>query len=150
MTVSRLASARRRPVWAKPFSAAHIALYRATGGVIGYWLGTQRALLLTTTGRKSGQPRTQPLTYYTLEGALALVASNWGSDAPPDWYLNLVAQPSAHVQLRRETFRVTAAVATSDERARLWPEVVARLPIYAYYQAQIPREIPIVLLRREG
>ncbi|HEU0026468.1 MAG TPA: nitroreductase/quinone reductase family protein [Ktedonobacterales bacterium] len=150
MTASRLAPARRRPAWAKPFSAAHIALYRATGGVIGYWLGTQRALLLTTTGRKSGQPRTQPLTYFALEGALALVASNWGSGAPPDWYLNLVARPSARVQLRREVFPVAAAIATADERARLWPEVVARLPIYGYYQARIPREIPIVLLRRDG
>ena len=150
MTVSRLASARRRPVWAKLFSAAHTTLYRATGGVIGYWLGTQRALLLTTTGRKSGLPRTQPLTYYALEGALALVASNWGSDAPPGWYLNLVAQPSARVQLRRETFRVMAAVATADERARLWPELVARMPIYASSQAWTPRELPIVLLRREG
>ncbi len=150
MTASQVVTARRAPPWAKPFSVAHIMLYRATGGVIGYWLGAQRALLLTTTGRKSGLPRTQPLTYFALEGALALVASNWGSDAPPAWYLNLVARPSAHVQLRREAFPVTAAVATPDERARLWLRVVERLPIYARYQARTVREIPIVLLRREG
>ena len=150
MSASRVATARRIPAWAKPFSAAHVALYRATGGLIGHWMGTQRALLLTTTGRKSGQQRTQPLTYYTLDGALALVASNWGSDAPPGWYLNLVARPSAHVQLRSEAFPVTAAVATAEERERLWPQMVARMPIYAYYQARIPREIPIVLLRRDS
>jgi deazaflavin-dependent oxidoreductase (nitroreductase family) len=144
------AAPRRAPGWAKPLSVTHIALYRATGGVIGYWLGSQRALLLTTPGRRSGQPRTQPLTYYPLEGKLALVASNFGSDTPPAWYLNLVARPEAWVQLRRETFPVTATVATAEERARLWPLIVARLALYAHYQAGTAREIPVVLLRRAG
>ncbi len=151
MTLSRTAPARRAPWWAKPFSAAHVALYRATGGVLGHWLATQRALLLTTTGRKSGLPRTQALSYFALEepeGALALVASNWGSDAPPAWYLNLLAQPSARVQLKGEAFPVTASVATAEERARLWPHVTASNPQYTRYQAGTAREIPIVLLRR--
>ena len=78
------------------------------------------------------------------------MASNWGSDAPPAWYLNLIAQPSARVQLKGEVFPVTASVATAEERARLWPLVVARNPQYARYQAGTSREIPIVLLRREG
>lgn len=148
MTASQPAPTRRTPWWAGPFRAAHMALYRATGGVIGHRLGPQRTLLLTTTGRKSGQPRTQPITYVALEDALALVASNWGSDAPPAWYLNLVARPAALVQLKGATFPVTAAVATADERARLWPQVVARNPQYARYQAGTAREIAIVLLRR--
>jgi deazaflavin-dependent oxidoreductase (nitroreductase family) len=140
----------RAPWWAGPFRAAHIALYRATGGVIGHRLGPQRTLLLTATGRKSGQPRTQPITYFALEGALALVASNWGNDAPPAWYLNLVAHPEARVQLKGMVFPVTATVATAEERARLWPQVVARNPQYARYQAGTAREIPVVLLRRAG
>ncbi len=153
MTLSRPVSARRAPWWAKSFSVAHVALYRATGGVIGHWLGTQRALLLTTTGRKSGQSRTQALSYFALEepaGTLALVASNWGRDTPPAWHLNLLAQPSAHVQLKGETFPVTARVATAAERARLWPRVAASNPQYTRYQAGTARAIPIVLLRRDG
>lgn len=153
MTTPRLAPVRRAPWWAGPFRAAHLALYRATGGVFGHWLGPQRTLLLTTTGRKSGQPRTQPITYFALDGRdgpLTLVASNWGSDAPPAWYLNLTAQPAARVQLKGETFPVTAAVATAEEHARLWPLVTARNPQYARYQAATSREIPIVLLRRSG
>ncbi len=150
MTAPQLASARRAPWWAKPFSTAHVAIYRATGGVLGHWLWTQRVLLLTTTGRKSGQPRTQPLSYFALDGALALVASNWGRDEPPAWYLNLKTQPSAYVRLKGEVFPVTAEVATAEERARLWPQVVAGNPQYARYQAGTPREIPIVLLRRDG
>lgn len=148
MTASQSASIRRPPWWTRPFSTAHVTLYRATGGLIGHWIGPQRALLLTTTGRKTGLPRTQPLTYFPLEGAMALVASNWGTDAPPAWYHNLVARPGARVQVRGEVYPVTATVATAGERARLWPQVVARLPLYARYQAGVTREIPIVLLRR--
>jgi deazaflavin-dependent oxidoreductase (nitroreductase family) len=139
VTPPRLDSRRRAPWWAGPFRTAHMALYRATGGVIGHWLGPQRTLLLTTTGRKSGQPRTQPLTYFALDeldGALALVASNWGSDTPPAWYLNLEAHPSARVQLKGETFPIIASVATAEERARLWPRIVARNPQYARYGAR--------------
>lgn len=150
LTASGAAPARRAPWWAKRFSAAHVTLYRATGGILGHWLGTQRALLLTTTGRKSGEPRTQALSYLTLDGALTLVASNWGSDTPPAWYLNLEALPTARVRLKGAEFSVTAAVATAEERAHLWPLVTAANPQYAHYQAGTAREIPIVLLRREG
>ena len=135
------------------FGEEHVRRYRETGGEVGHiWNGVP-TLLLTTTGRKSGQPRTQALSYFALDGldgALTLVASNWGSDAPPAWYLNLMAQPSARVQLKGESFPITAAVATAEERARLWPQVVAANPQYARYQAGTPREIPIVLLRRAG
>lgn len=151
MIATQPAPVRRAPWWARPLRNLHIALYRATGGLLGYWLGgSYRALLLTTTGRKSGLPRTQPLTYFPLEGALALVGSNFGSDQPPQWYLNLVTHPTARVQVRRETFAVTASVATPEEHARLWPQLVAIMPIFAHYQAGIAREIPIILLRRSS
>jgi deazaflavin-dependent oxidoreductase (nitroreductase family) len=142
---------RRTPWWAGPFRAAHIALYRATGGVLGHQLGAQRTLLLTTIGRRSGQPRTLPVTYFALDGmdgAVALVASNWGNDAPPAWYLNLLAQPHARVQLKRKTFPAVASVATAEERARFWPQIIARNPQHARYQVGTAREIPVVLLRR--
>jgi deazaflavin-dependent oxidoreductase (nitroreductase family) len=144
-------AARGAPWWARAFWKTHTAVYRATGGLLGHSLIVQRTLLLTTTGRKTGQPRTRAITYFTfpsLDGALALVASNWGSDAPPAWYLNLIAQPRAQVQLKRATFPVIASVASAEERTRLWPQVVAANRQYARYQATTTREIPIVLLRR--
>jgi deazaflavin-dependent oxidoreductase (nitroreductase family) len=128
-----------------------MAAYRATGGALGHWLWTQRALLLTTTGRKTGQPRTQPLAYYAFDGSngpLTLVASNWGNDTPPAWYLNLLAQPQAQVQLKHETFVVVASVTAGEERARLWARAVRSYPPFANYQAGTSREIPIVQLRR--
>lgn len=145
-------AARGAPWWARAFWTAHTAVYRASDGRIGHSLGVQRTLLLTTTGRKSGEPRTRVITYFdfpSLDGALALVASNWGSDSPPAWYLNLLAQPRAQVQVKRQRFPVVASVATPDERARLWPLVVAANRQYARYQDGTTREIPIVLLRRE-
>lgn len=150
MSASR-PGAPRAPWWARAFWTAHTAIYSASGGWIGHSLGVQHTLLLTTTGRKTGQPRIRAITYFdfpALDGALALVASNWGSDAPPAWYLNLLTQPRAQVQLKRERFPVIASVATPEERARLWPQVVAANRQYARYQAGTTREIPIVLLRR--
>lgn len=152
MTPSR-PTAPGAPWWARAFWTAHTALYRASDGRIGHSLIVQRTLLLTTTGRKTGEPRTRAITYFDfpdLNGALALVASNWGSDAPPAWYLNLLTQPRAEVQLKRQRFTVVATVATTEERARLWPQVVAANGQYARYQAGTTREIPIVLLRRAG
>ncbi|HEX9036595.1 MAG TPA: nitroreductase family deazaflavin-dependent oxidoreductase [Ktedonobacterales bacterium] len=151
MTAPRTAATRGAPLWARVFWKAHTALYRATDGVIGHSLVIQRTLLLTTTGRKSGEPRTRAITYFSfpnLDGALALVASNWGSDAQPAWYFNLLVHPEAQVQLKRERFPVVARVASPEERARLWPQVVAANRQYARYQAGTSREIPIVLLRR--
>jgi deazaflavin-dependent oxidoreductase (nitroreductase family) len=145
------ARCRRTPWWGGAFRVGHIAVYRATGGFLGHWLWSQRALLLTTTGRKTGLPRTQPLSYFAFEGPtgpLTLVASNWGNDAPPAWYLNLLAQPRAQVQLKRETFTAQAYIVTGEERARLWPQVVRGNDMYAGYQKATAREIPIVQLHR--
>lgn len=140
--------ARRRPLWSRFFVPTHVWLYRATGGLIGHRLGSQRTLLLTTTGRKSGLSRTQPVTYFRWEGELVLVASNWGSDQPPAWYLNLMAQPLAHVQLKRARFEVEASTASAEERARAWPSIVRQNPQHARYQAGTERQIPVVFLRR--
>src|SRR5579885_3609842 len=95
----------RTPGYSKWFIPLHTWLYRRTGGLLGHRLGPQRILLLTTTGRKSGQPRTQPLAYFRDDaGGIYVVASNWGNDAPPAWYLNAQANPHVRVQLRRDTF----------------------------------------------
>jgi len=148
MSVSGRANGRRTPVWSRFFVPAHIWFYRTTGGLLGHNLGPQHTLLLTTTGRKSGLLRTQPLTYFRPESDLVLVASNWGSDQPPAWYLNVVAQPHVRVQLKRDVFDAEAQVAGEEERARLWPDIAAQNPQYARYQSGTSREIPIVFLRR--
>ncbi len=93
------ASRNRTPGWAQLFLPIHRWLYQHTGGVLGHRLGSQRTLLLTTTGRRSGQPRTLPLQYFrSPEGHLFVVASNWGNDRPPAWYLNLLAAPRVQVR----------------------------------------------------
>ncbi len=146
MSASPPSNTSRTPWWSKRFIAIHLRLYRATGGRIGHRLGPQRTLLLTVTGRKSGLARTQPLTYVRAGGALILVASNWGNDHPPAWYLNVLADPYVRVQLKDTTFDASATTATPDERALLWPQVASQNPAYARYQAGTPREIPLVLL----
>jgi F420H(2)-dependent quinone reductase len=136
----------RAPRGSRFFPRAHVRLYRATGGIIGHWLGRQRCLLLTTTGRKTGRSHTQPLSYYQLDGRIYVVASNWGSDHPPAWYLNLSAQTRVSVQLKRERWEALAGSVPPEEHARLWPRLVARNPIFARYQEASAREIPVVVL----
>lgn len=139
----------RTPPWARLFLPVHRWLYRRSGGLLGHRLGPQRTLLLTTTGRKTGLPRTQPITYFRHpSGRLFVVASNWGSDNPPAWYLNILAEPRVRVQLKRDTFAATARPADATERAALWPWLVARSPNFGHYQAVASREIPLILLER--
>jgi deazaflavin-dependent oxidoreductase (nitroreductase family) len=127
-------------------TSLHIVLYRATGGLIGHRLGPLPNLLLTTTGRRSGRPRTTALTYIRAEGLLALVASNFGSRTAPQWYRNLQAHPAATVQLKQRRWRVRARPATSDEQQRIWSAALAIWPAWAGYAARAQREIPIVIL----
>ena len=76
-----------------------------------------------------------------------MVASNWGNDRPPAWYLNVLANPQVRVQIARKVFDATAAVATAEQRSHLWPLLVARTPKFARYQQLAAREIPLVLLQ---
>lgn len=124
----------------------HIALYRATGGAIGHRLGPLPNLLLTTTGRRSGKPRMNVLTYIRVDGLLALIASNFGSRTAPQWYRNLEAHPDATVQLKRGRWSVHARPATPDERERIWSAALAIWPAWADYKKRAQREIPIVVL----
>ncbi|HVO54813.1 MAG TPA: nitroreductase family deazaflavin-dependent oxidoreductase [Solirubrobacterales bacterium] len=130
------------------FGQEHVDRYRATDGAEGHdWQGTQ-TLLLTTVGRKSGEQRTAPLIYAPDGEAFAIVASKGGSDEPPAWYLNLTANPEVEVQVQGDRFRARARTASSEEKARLWPTLVAEWPSYDEYQRKTQREIPIVLLER--
>ena len=146
----------RRIWWRRAVQRArttlHIACYRATSGLIGHRLGPLPNLLLTTTGRRSGQPRTTALTYIRVDGAegtdglLALIASNFGSRTEPQWYRNLAARPEATVQIKRRRWRVRARPVTDEERERVWSAALAIWPAWAGYAARARREIPIVAL----
>ncbi len=130
------------------FGQEHVERYRATDGAEGHeWQGTQ-TLLLTTTGRKSGEPRTTPLIYAPDGDAFAIVASKGGSDEPPAWYLNLAENPEVEVQVKGDRFKARARTANADEKPALWRKMVAEWPSYDEYQERTEREIPVVLLER--
>jgi deazaflavin-dependent oxidoreductase (nitroreductase family) len=125
----------------------HTRLYRWTGGRVGHSSAGFTHLLLTTIGRKSGEPRTVPLTYLQDGVNYVLVASNGGADRHPAWWLNLEHNPRATIQVGGETRNVVAARATGDDWARLWPKVKAYNPFYGVYEQITDRNIPVVILR---
>ncbi len=127
-------------------ASVHNELYRRTGGKVGGQAGGLPMLLLTTTGRKSGQPRTTPLGYLADGDRMVLVGSYGGDERHPQWYLNLRAHPDATVQVGAETKRVRAVTATPEEKAVLWPRLVTLYPGYARYQEKTTRDIPLVIL----
>ena len=126
----------------------HVRRYRETGGEEGHdWQGT-KTLLLTTTGRRSGEPRELPLIYGRNGDDFLIVASKGGSDQPPALYLNLQAEPDVEVQVMDDRFKAHARTATADEKRALWPTMTAEWPAYDDYQKKTDREIPIVILER--
>ncbi|HXJ37601.1 MAG TPA: nitroreductase/quinone reductase family protein [Candidatus Eisenbacteria bacterium] len=133
------------PFW-RVVGRLHAAVYRATGGRLGGSAGGIKNLLLTTTGRKSGQPRTVTLAYIEDARRYVVVASNGGSDRPPAWWGNLLRDPRATVQVGPRTLQVQAREATADEHAVLWPRLKTVNPFYAQYEQITARRIPVVLL----
>lgn len=131
----------------KPMSNLNTWLFRMSGGRIGgSFAGGAPILLLTTTGRKSGQPRTAPLLYLEDEGKIILVASQGGMTNSPQWYYNLEANPEAEVELGTEKKKVRSRRATDEEKAALWPKLVAMYKDYDLYQARTERNIPVMIL----
>ena len=121
--------------------------YRATGGRLGgRFPGGAPVLLLTTTGRKSGQPRVAPLLYLADGDTYAVVASKGGMSDHPLWFKNLEANPRVTVEVGSRTQAMTARRATDAEKAVLWPKLVAIYASYADYQARTTRNIPVVIL----
>ncbi|HVA30462.1 MAG TPA: nitroreductase/quinone reductase family protein [Gaiellaceae bacterium] len=127
-------------------SVAHRLLYRASAGRIGGRVWGLSILLLTTTGRRSGLPRTTPLCFLPAGDGLVVVASNGGMDWFPDWWLNLQADPQATVTIGDRRRPVVARRAAPDEHARLWAELIAIAPGYLRYRERTQREIPLVVL----
>jgi deazaflavin-dependent oxidoreductase (nitroreductase family) len=130
------------------FGKEHVERYQATDGAEGHdWQGTI-TLLLTTTGRKSGEQRTTPLIYQRHGDDVMVVASKGGDDNPPLWYLNLQADPQVTVQVKGDKYKARARTATAAEKPALWETMVATWPAYNDYQAKTSRDIPIVILER--
>jgi deazaflavin-dependent oxidoreductase (nitroreductase family) len=122
-----------------------IATFRANGGSVP---GPNRVLLLTTTGAKSGLPRTTPVAYSTDGDRLVLAASKGGAPTNPDWYYNLLANPVVTVELGTERFQARASVAQGQERERLYAHHAELMPGFAEYPQKTTRQIPVVLLER--
>lgn len=141
-----------------PYLRWHRYIYERTDGRVGKHSNRVPALLLTTTGRKSGLPRTVGLIYCTDRGDYIVAASNGGSDRPPAWLLNVEADPKVTIRVGRRVMPATARVADPEERAQLWPLVnratggTARFfhpgvsGRYDVYQRHTSRRIELVII----
>jgi len=134
-------------IFIKCFMDINTFLIHATNGRIGSKLDTQTILLLETIGRKTGQPRVVPIAYFFHEGKYLIVASNWGKDKHADWYLNLLKNPHAKLQVNGKTIPVKAHDAQGVEYARLWKFATERHPPYLRHQQMTSRHIPIVVFQ---
>jgi deazaflavin-dependent oxidoreductase (nitroreductase family) len=138
------------------FAKEHVERYRASNGADGHiWTGFDGTgnfpcLLLTTTGRKSGEARTTPLIYGEDDGEYMVIASQGGRPAHPGWYFNILKDVSVELQVEADVFAGVARTANAEERARLWPMMANIYPPYDAYQekATATREIPLVILTR--
>jgi deazaflavin-dependent oxidoreductase (nitroreductase family) len=139
------------PGRASDFNTEMIEEFRANGGRVGGpWAGTT-LILIHHIGARSGTERVTPLGCSPQgDGRFAIVASNGGSPAHPDWYYNLKASPRIRVEVGTQTFTVLAEELDGTARADLWPKLVAQYPSIGEYQARTARQIPVFLLTRSG
>ena len=127
----------------------HVRAYRETNGELGHdWRRGSPVLLLTTTGSRSGELRTNALIYGRSGDDYLVVASHGGSPTPPAWYVNLSEQPEVEVQVLADRFKARARTATPEEKPAMWREMTSHWPPYDDYQQRTDREIPVVVLER--
>ena len=133
------------------FGEEHVRRYRETDGEVGHiWKEGSTILLLTTKGRKTGEPRTTPLIYAQDGDDFVIVASKGGAPEHPGWFENLSKDPNVELQVLDDVFPARARVAEGDERERLWRKANEVWPHYDEYQEQTDREIPVVVLDRSA
>jgi deazaflavin-dependent oxidoreductase (nitroreductase family) len=132
------------------FNASVIAEFRAHGGRVGGPFEGAPLLLLTSTGAKSGEERTTPVMYLPDGERMVIFASKAGAPTNPAWYHNLVANPTATVEIGTESFQAQARVASGEERAELYNRQAELRPQFADYAEKTTREIPVVVLERQA
>jgi len=130
------------------FVKGHVRLYKWSGGKRGATLGGMPVILLSSRGRKSGVVRTVPVVPFRDGDQMYVIASMGGAPKHPAWFLNLEANPDVEVQVGPETWRARAEVLPDNERARVWPRIVAAMPNFGEYQTKTSRVIPVVHLVR--
>jgi deazaflavin-dependent oxidoreductase (nitroreductase family) len=124
-----------------------IAQFRAGGPIEG--MHRERILLLTTNGRRSGQPRTTPMMFHRDGDRVLVIASNVGAPKHPDWYLNLVADPHVTVEIGNESYPAIAMATEGADRERVWTMIKELYPFFAEHEKATTRKIPVVVLTRE-
>lgn len=127
----------------------HVRVYQETNGEKGYLWNGVPTLLFTTKGRKSGEPRTNPIIFTPVGDKYVIIASKGGSPTHPAWYLNILEDPNIEVQVKADKFAATARTAESPEREELWAEAVKAWPNYDVYQSRTERKIPVVVIERK-
>ncbi|WP_219470093.1 nitroreductase family deazaflavin-dependent oxidoreductase [Nonomuraea rhizosphaerae] len=132
----------------REFNQQVIAEFRANEGKVGGFFEGSDLVLLTTTGARSGEPRTSPVMYFEDGGKLYVIASMGGADQNPAWYHNLRANPDVTAEIGTESFKAKAEVVEGTERDDLYAKVSAAKPQFAEYQSKTTRVIPVVELRR--
>ncbi|MET9001207.1 nitroreductase family deazaflavin-dependent oxidoreductase [Amycolatopsis sp. NPDC004169] len=143
-----LGKSRAFAVLGRALVPADRVLLRISGGRVGVGAAVGlRTLLLTTIGRRSGEPRQVPLLYVERGGGYVVIGSNWGGEAHPAWSANLLAQPKATVSVHGRTIDVTGRLLTGDERREMWDAVAAYWPAYDRYAVRAAhRDIRVFLL----
>jgi len=124
----------------------NVPLYRLSGGRVGGKVGRAPVLLLTTTGRKSGEPRTAPVVYLADGDNVVLINTNAGNAKIPAWSLNLKAKPEAEVEVGRRRYPVRARIAAGEEHADLWRKHVEQYAGFDDYKQQMEREPSVFVL----
>lgn len=134
------------------FGEEHVRAYRESDGQVGHeWQDGVYTLLLTTTGRTSGEDYTTPLIYVATDdvtdhGGFAVVASKGGADEDPDWYRNLLDDPTVQIQVGADRMEARAHTADEEEKADLWPRLTTVWPDFDNYVAKTDRRIPVVII----
>jgi deazaflavin-dependent oxidoreductase (nitroreductase family) len=123
-----------------------IAQFREGGPIEG--MQRDRLVLLTTTGRHSGEPRTTPLMFHRDGDRVLVIASNIGAPSHPDWYLNLVARPQVTVEIGDDSYPALATPTEGADRERVWTLLKQTYPFFADHEKATERTIPVVALTR--
>ena len=124
----------------------HVRVYRETNGERGYIWNNVTILLITTKGRRSGEPRTIPIIFTPHNDGWLIIASRGGSPTHPTWYLNILEDPNVHIQVKGDHYQAVARTATPAERDHLWAKCVKTWPNYDIYQSRTSRQIPVVVI----